>query len=66
MNKDIQKMSIQEFIDYLNAPKKKSSLRFRWIKFYVQYGELIWGTAIVLTQLILLGIWLILLIDETR
>ena len=66
MNKDIQKMSIEEFIDYLNTPKKKPSLRFRWIRFYVQYGELIWGTAIVLTQLLLLGIWLILIMNETR
>lgn len=66
MNKDIQKMSIEEFIDYLNTPKKKPSLRFRWIKFYVQYSELIWATAIVLLQLILFGIWLILVIDETR
>lgn len=66
MNKDIQKMSIQEFIDYLNAPKKKPSLRFRWIKFYVQYSELIWATAILLIQILLFGIWLMLITYETR
>jgi len=66
MNKDIQKMSLDEFIDHLRQPKKKPSFKYRFWRFYYEHKELLLATAILLAQLILMGIWLILLIYETR
>jgi hypothetical protein len=66
MNKDIQKMSLDEFIDHLRQPKKKPSFKYRFWKFYYSNKELILITAITLLQMILIAIWIILVVNEIR
>jgi len=66
MNKDIQKMSLDEFIDHLRQPKKKPSFKYRFWRFYYENRELLLATAILLAQVLLMGIWLILVLDEVR
>lgn len=53
MNKDIQKMSLDEFIDYLRQPKKKPSFKYRFWKFYYANRNLVIIILLTIVQIIL-------------